>query len=125
MPAQQVPATIHRISIDGVSAQAGDIYAVRIVADVNGQAYSYPSRTVWADVGPGMAKEDFPLAPASEYRVHFQVYLRDSIGQISLLQSQALQLAPSGIDLQYDLFRVDAEFARVVQPTLSVKYHIQ
>lgn len=122
---QSTPVAFHRISFDGVTFPEQGAYAVRLVADVNGQAYSYPSRTVWADLGPTMPKEEFPLLPAAEYRVHFQAYLRLPNGDVEMLQSQPLQLAPPGIDLEYDLFPVDKGFTRGVSPALSIKYHVQ
>jgi hypothetical protein len=128
-PSSPAPSVLHRVSIDSVRFDEDGPYAVRIVADVNGQAYSYPSRAVWADIGPTMAKEEFPLLPAQEYRIHFSAYLRLPNGEVEMLQSQVLQLAPPGIELHYELFRMDKEFSRGdthgAKSSLFIEYHVQ
>lgn len=47
---------------------------VRLVAQVNGVSYAYPTsvNSIWAPVGPGMAPERYPLPIGAEtYRVKF------------------------------------------------------
>lgn len=53
--------------------------AVRVVFEVNGQPYSYPSRVIWADVSQYMSQENFPLPlNASSFSVHAFAYFRRS-----------------------------------------------
>lgn len=63
---------------------------IRIVADVNGSAYSYPSKAVWARVRSQMSVEDFPLPmDQNEYRISFRVLaLSSGAGEFSEFQSQ-------------------------------------
>src|SRR5437660_6091079 len=83
-----VPSTAeHRLRILRVNALPGQ--AVRIVADVDGQGYSYPTRALWADVGPHMSQEDFPLPTGRlEYRIHFSAFVRQQDGAVSEAISQ-------------------------------------
>jgi hypothetical protein len=66
------------IRIDSVElahdATLPSIDRVRLVAQVNGVSYSYPTsvNSVWAPVGPGMTGERYPLPIGAEvYRVKF------------------------------------------------------
>ena len=89
---------------------------VRLVAQVNGISYGYPTSvsSVWAAVGPGMASEKYPLpVGAAEYRVKFYAFGLAPDGKVSRYEhkgiaefearhiplrnaSQALQLSDSG-----------------------------
>jgi hypothetical protein len=66
--------------------------------------HSYPSRVVWADIGPSMSKEEFPLAPAESYKVHFDAYLRSPDGHVMFLQSQQLYETWPGHDAEFQLY---------------------
>ena len=58
---------------------------VRLVAQVNGVSYGYPTsvNSVWAPVGPGMAGERYPLPSGAEvYRVRFFGFGLASDGKI-------------------------------------------
>jgi len=62
--------------------------SIRIVADVNGQGYSYPTHFVWADVKSDMAIERFPLPVGqSEYNVEVSVFIRGDKGEIVLART--------------------------------------
>jgi hypothetical protein len=125
-PAHLTPGTLHAISIDGVRSEPNCQCAIRVVAVVNGQAYSYPSRAVWADIGPGMSKEEFPLAPADVYRVNFQAYLRRPDGDtVKLFTSNYNKESPPGVDLEFELSPMDQEFSRGAEFVLSIKYHVR
>jgi hypothetical protein len=65
---------------------------------------SYPSRVVWADIGPSMSKQKFPLAPAESYKVHFDAYLRSPDGHVMFLQSQQLYETWPGHDTEFQLY---------------------
>jgi hypothetical protein len=85
------PVTQQRyIKVTGVNSDGqGD---VRIVIEVNGQAYSYPSRAVWAEVGPQMPSEVFPLPTgASEFSVHFSAFLSDGNSSVEIANTEQVQ----------------------------------
>ena len=73
------PPPVQRwIVIEGVElakdAALPPIDRVRLVAQVNGVSYSYPTspNSIWAPVGPGMVGERYPLPIGAEtYRVRF------------------------------------------------------
>ncbi|HEX4265665.1 MAG TPA: hypothetical protein VH597_15120 [Verrucomicrobiae bacterium] len=78
----------HYLKIIGVEARSLVGGAVRIVADVNGQPYSYPSRAVWADLQEGQPGESFPLPnEQSEYVLRFSAFYRDQTGKVIQLTS--------------------------------------
>jgi hypothetical protein len=61
----------------------------RLVARVNGRAYSYPSRAVWAKIGQGMPTEDFPLpVDVQVYEVSFELLTLSPDNQYQQFQSQ-------------------------------------
>jgi hypothetical protein len=65
--------------IDGVPAGQ----SVRVAANVNGQNYSYPSTYVWANVGPDMPTEKFPLPfGGASFNVWFKVFVKSKNGHI-------------------------------------------
>lgn len=71
----QQPADLHWLTIEGIEAQG--YLDVRLLMTVNGVKFSYPSSSVWQEVGPRMstANERFLLPPAEEsYRVSFQAF---------------------------------------------------
>jgi len=73
-----VPVVQHWLRIESVElhgdAALPSIDRVRLVAQVNGVSYAYPTSvsSVWAPVGPGMPSERYPLPiGAATYRVKF------------------------------------------------------
>jgi hypothetical protein len=130
-PQHAVPYIQHRISIDGLTLLSWNKarhqnLAIRIVADVNGQAYSYPSRVIWADIGSGMSKEEFPLAPAETYRVHFSAYLRSPDGGVMFLQSQEFEETSPGVEYAYLLYAVDVKTdIHGPEAAVQISYHVQ
>jgi hypothetical protein len=78
----------------------------RIVAFVNGRAYSYPSRTVWSRLRPGMPPEDFPLpSGANGYDVSFQLLALDQRGNFQQFGSQqVLEIKQPTFDGTYEVF---------------------
>jgi hypothetical protein len=127
-PEHAVAYTEHRISIDGVRLEAGEEgsqhLAIRVMVDVNGQAYSYPSRALWADIGPNMSKEEFPLVSAETYKVHFAAYLRSQDGRVDNLQSQELLETSPGSSRFYGLRPVNSGLDEH-GPFLVIMYHVQ
>jgi len=62
--------------------------SVRIVADVNGEAYSYPTRYVWSDVKRTMPLERFTLPMAQDqYNVKFKVFVRSPSGDFQEVET--------------------------------------
>jgi hypothetical protein len=78
----------------------------RIVAFVNGRAYSYPSRTVWSRLRPGMPPEDFPLPNDSNgYDISFQLLALDERGKFQQFGSQqVLAVKQPTFDGSYEVF---------------------
>jgi len=60
----------------------------RIIARVNGNAISYPSRAVFSRVGQGMPAEDFALPASDEYRISFEILGVGGDQKFSQFQSQ-------------------------------------
>jgi len=108
--------------------------SVRVVILANSQAYSYPSRAVWADIGPEMSRESFPLPiGAYEYRIRFEAFLRRPDGQIIPYTSQEVrEIEVSALkgssEQKYTTFPLDQEFARGAEelgPRLSIAYEVR
>lgn len=78
----------------------------RVVAFVNGRAFSYPSRTVWSRLRPGLPAEDFPLPPsANGYEVSFQLLALDPLGNFQQFGSQqVLEVRQQTFDGTYEVF---------------------
>lgn len=78
----------------------------RVVAFVNGRAYSYPSRTVWSRLRPGLPPEDFPLpSDANGYEVSFQLLALDTRGNFQQFGSQqVLEVKQQTFDGSYEVF---------------------
>lgn len=97
-------------------ARLPPIDRVRLVVQVNGVGYAYPTSvsSLWAAAGPGMASEKYPLpVGATEYRVKFYAFGLSADGKVSRYEhkgvaefelrhiplrqaTQALQLGDSG-----------------------------
>lgn len=112
--------------------------AVRVVVLANSQAYSYPSRAVWADIGPKMSRESFPLPiGADECRVRFEVFLRRPDGRVIPYTSQEvdeieLSKLKGSFQQEYTIFPLDQDFVRGagedhdrLRPRLSIAYEIR
>jgi len=127
-----VPGHWHTMTVDQVTyTNAEPKTAIRLVLEINGQAYSYPSRTLWSDIGGNISPESFPLPPSpSGYKVHFEAYLRHPDGTIKLLQSQVLDSVPeSSIPFagSYQLHVVDEGFSRgwIGEDVVALRYRVE
>src|SRR6266478_3282185 len=80
-------ATQHYLTIRSVGAGSHtDYVGFRIVVEVNGQAYSYPSRAVWNSFDSDMASEAFPLPLSQhEYWVRFEAFCRTNTDDVTHL----------------------------------------
>jgi len=80
----------HWIKIETV--QTGNVSVhpkVRVTADVNGVSYSFPTNTVWAAVGAGMAGERYPLPTGAEsYRVKFRAFVLTDSGSVAQFENR-------------------------------------
>lgn len=104
--------------------------AVRIVADVNGQPYSYPSRAVWADLGHEQPSEAFLLPPdQSEIIVHFSAFFRDASGEVRQLTSaDSARIAASALPIvdKVSLYGIKvATFSGTGDSPLVINYEIR
>ncbi|WP_460153550.1 hypothetical protein [Pseudomonas sp. S2_B07] len=62
------------LTIEGV--ESNEFQVGRIVVEVNGHHFSYPSTAVWAEFGAGMSRERFSLPRSNEgYRISFRAFL--------------------------------------------------
>ncbi len=101
---------------------------VRIVASANGINYSYPSRAVWAETGPQMSSERFPLQYSKTYRVAFSAFVTNpGASDTDETVSQEVEVIsesqiPTGQKL-YELYPLDRGY-RGATPSLSVVYSI-
>jgi len=101
---------------------------VRIVASVNGINYSYPSKAIWAEVGPTMSEEKFPLLyEADAYRISFSAFISDSADEIGENISQHVEeikinRLPTG-KMVYELYPLSSG-SRSAIPKLKVYYSV-
>jgi len=76
----------HWLRVKGIEGLDG--LRARIIARVNGNAISYPSRAVFSHVGLGMPAEDFALPTSDEYRISFEILGVGGDQEFSQFQSQ-------------------------------------
>jgi hypothetical protein len=122
---QAPPPQQRWIVIDGAESQAYSV--VRIVATINGVHFSYPSNSVWAEVGPSMSRERFPIPTADRYTVSFRAFLSNP-GPSATLSGEAnyvesISEVPSG-ERTYSLYQVSNGY-RGASPVLRVRYHVE
>jgi hypothetical protein len=103
------------LRIRGVEGLDGS--RARLVARVNGRAYSYPSRAVWSRLGPGMAVEDFPLPiDTKAYDISFELLTLAPDGQFKQFQSQEVISVKSWpFESEYKIFALTIEQAGTVR----------
>jgi hypothetical protein len=112
-------------AIDGLSKGT----SVRIVADVNGNGYSYPTDAVWTDIRPNMPTERFGLPPnIKEARIKFRILVRSDGDKITEFGTNTNALPVSeGTNTPFDqrctgVF-FDSGFAR--GEGVSISYEVQ
>jgi hypothetical protein len=109
--AQNTPiAQLHWIKIERI--ESGEFMDVRILATVNGVRFSYPSSTIWQEVGPNRsaAIERFLIPPVEgTYRVSFYAfvneYSRNKPGEATSSHVDEIDVSklPTNV-LSYDLY---------------------
>jgi hypothetical protein len=103
------------LRIRGIEGLDGN--RARLVVRVNGRAYSYPSRTVWSRLGPGMPVEDFPLpVDAKAYDISFELLTLALNNQFRQFQSQEVISVKSWpFESEYKIYAVTVERAGTVR----------
>jgi hypothetical protein len=126
----QSPAEPHHfLKIDSVEdLDAGG--EVRIVMDVNGQPYSYPSRAVWDKILSDQPGESFPLeASQTEYVLHFSAFYRNGSNEVTELDnSEPLRIPTSSLPFlgSYNLYGKTRDIAyRGGTPPLVVRFELR
>lgn len=103
--------------------------SVRIVADINDQPYSYPSRAVWTDISHGEPGESFPLlAGQAEYVLRFSAfYRRDDASVQQLTNSEVVRLQASQLPVvdTFSLYLLDSGFTRGGPDGLVIYYEVR
>jgi hypothetical protein len=106
----EVIAQFHWIKIERI--ESSEFMDVRILATVNGVRFSYPSSTIWQEVGPNRsaAIERFLVPPAEGiYRVSFYAfvnkYSRNKPGEATSSHVDEIDVSklPTNV-LSYDLY---------------------
>lgn len=129
----------HWITLKPIFAEpVSEGLAVRIVVLADSQAFSYPSRAVWSDIGPSMSEESFPLPlETSDYRLRFEAFLRLADGEVISYTSQEVdEVEVANLKgaraLEYPIFPLDRDFARGAypygsgrRPRLKIAYEIR
>ena len=102
--------------------------SVRIVANVNGQPYSYPSEAVWSDIRSETPGESFPLpSDQSEYALRFSAFYRADNGKIlQLTSSSSARVAVPSLPFlaTFDVFLLDSG-TRGGPDGLTIQYEIR
>jgi len=103
--------------------------SVRIVADINDQPYSYPSRAVWTDISHEEPGESFPLlANQSEYVLRFSAFYRRDDGEVQqLTSSEVVRLAATRLPVidTFSLYLLDQGFTRGGPDGLVIRYEVR
>lgn len=102
-------ATQRWLKIRGLEGLNG--YKVRIIARVNGFAFSYPSRTIWTEARPVLPTESFPLPSSKDgYRVSFEILSLDREGEFKQFTNQeVLDIRNFPTDSSYKIFGISQE----------------
>jgi hypothetical protein len=89
----------------------------RLIARVNGRAYSYPSRAVWSGLGAGMPTEEFPLPiDTKTYDISFELLTLSDDNQFEQFQSQeVISVKTWPFEAEYKIFAVTIEAAGTVR----------
>lgn len=85
---------------------------VRVIAEINGHAISYPTRALWAEPSPEMSSETFAIATSEEYNLRFEVLAIDDDGFVARYISQEVEVVRASqlpIEGTYRLYLVGTE----------------
>jgi hypothetical protein len=123
------PPSQHWLVLDRV--EGAEHLSIRIVANVDGINYSYPSKAIWAEIGPTMAGEKFPLPLSTgEYKISFSAFYLNEQKIPGLLGSNELfnKYMPPGSstqNMEYRLFEVSEAVARAPTAKVRVIYRVE
>jgi len=119
----------HWLVVDKIEANRTP--KVRLIVTVDGVNYSYPSKAIWAEIGPGMSSEKFPLVYSEDgYDIQFSAFVSGGPGEDRLqrLMSQELrsvELAQLPLESQwYDLNPIQGA-TRTASQTMRIKFSIK
>ncbi len=122
------PIKQHWIEINSIESNNSTL--VRLVITINGINYSYPSKAVWAEIGPSMSKERFPLPQESEnYRVSFSAFLSER-GPAPTLRAESQEVKEISVgklpqkDQVYYLYPVEGSYRAAVKDVV-IGYSIE
>jgi len=125
---EEETAKQHWIQINSIDTKNSEL--VRLVITVNGINYSYPSKAVWAEVGPSMSKERFPLPIESKnYTVSFSAFLSNR-GPSPTLRSESQVVNDFSInklpqkEQMYYLYLVDGSYRAAVK-NVEINYSVE
>lgn len=95
----------HWLRVKGIEGLDG--LRARIIARVNGNAISYPSRAIFSHVGQGMPAEDFALPRSNEYRISFEILGVGGDQKFSQFQSQqVIHVTQVPFEGEYRIFAI-------------------
>jgi hypothetical protein len=118
------------ITIENI--ESDDHKLIRLVIQVNGVNYSYPSNTVWAEIGLGKSQERFPLPISdSTYLVSFRAILSDP-GNVSTYMAVSQEIQNHSVgklpadNKAYKMYpHSESGLITVANSTLQVNYSIE
>ena len=104
-----------------------NIKGVRVIAEINGRAMSYPSRALWAEPGPEMSGEVFALPIGETYQLRFEILAQTESGRIGRFISQKVEevgVQQIPLEKTYSLYEVGSEMSRSHTPKATIKYSL-
>jgi len=118
----------HWIEVASIGSKSSSL--VRLVITVNGINYFYPSKAVWAEIGPSMSKERFPLPiEPGTYRVSFAAFLSER-GSAPTLRAESQEVMEFSVDKLpqkgqvYSLYPVEGSYRAAVRD-VTIGYSIE
>jgi hypothetical protein len=83
----------HWIVIEDIVSKEHKV--VRVVISVNGVNYSFPSKKMWAEVGPNLSSEKFPLPNTKDnYKISFSAFVSDRGPLKDIFEYQSNEIQP-------------------------------
>jgi len=83
------------------------IKGVRVIVEVNGRGFSYPTRAIWAEPNPEMSSEFFAVEISNIYKIRIEMLTIDEKSNVNRLTSQKLDtisLSQIPIENTYHLY---------------------
>jgi len=102
----------HYFTIRRVETADAKLKGIRIIAEINGRAVSYPTRAVWMDIKPATEGETFSIESSDAYRVRMEMLAVNAAGEVSRYISsmiQDIQTNQLPIDQTYEVHLLGSE----------------